>query len=84
MSALAIDALAAAKAAGVALRLKVDEGGLVLEVNAEPPPDVLLRYGPPSPTSCASWRAGRPQKPPQHHCAAGLLCHEGGLRPRLA
>ena len=41
MSALAIDALAAAKAAGVALRLKADEGGLVLEVNAEPPPDVL-------------------------------------------
>ena len=41
MTALAIDALAAAKAAGVALRLKADEGGLVLEVNAEPPPDVL-------------------------------------------
>ena len=41
MSALAIDALAAAKAAGVAVRLKADEGGLVLEANAEPPPDVL-------------------------------------------
>ena len=58
MSALALEALAAAEAAGVTITL--DGDGLILEANPAPSrPSSLCSRGL-SPSSCASWRAGRP------------------------
>ena len=84
MSALAIDALAAAKAAGVALRLKVDEGGLVLEVNAEPPPDVLAALRAAKPDLLRILAGREAAKPPLTPLRRRIACREGGLRPRMA